>query len=87
VLGPEHPDTALSLNNLAALYHATGAYAKAEPLFERALAIREKAPGRQHPDTALSLHRAVLVCLRALPGQRDRSGSPESVSKMPLKPR
>src|SRR6516165_1129016 len=42
-LGPEHPDTAGSLNNLAALYQSTGAYAKAEPLFERALAIAEKA--------------------------------------------
>ena len=41
-LGPEHPDTATSLNNLAALYWATGAYAQAEPLYKRALAIRER---------------------------------------------
>jgi CHAT domain-containing protein/Tfp pilus assembly protein PilF len=54
--GPEHPDTAVSLNNLANLYRATGAYAKAEPLFERALAIREKARGPEHPDTAVSLN-------------------------------
>jgi hypothetical protein len=33
----------------------TGAYAKAEPLFQRALAIREKALGPEHPDTGLSL--------------------------------
>ena len=32
VLGPEHPDTATSLNNLASLYRAMGEYAKAEPL-------------------------------------------------------
>jgi tetratricopeptide (TPR) repeat protein len=44
-LGPEHLDTALSLNELALLYQATGAYANAEPLFQRALAIREKALG------------------------------------------
>ena len=51
-LGAEHPDTANSLNNLAALYWAMGDYAKAEPLFRRALAISEKALGAEHPDTA-----------------------------------
>jgi CHAT domain-containing protein/tetratricopeptide (TPR) repeat protein len=56
VRGPEHPDTALSLNNLAELYQATGAYAKAQPLLERALAIREKVLGPEHPDTATSLN-------------------------------
>jgi tetratricopeptide (TPR) repeat protein len=55
VLGPEHPETATSLNNLAGLYDATGAYAVAEPLYRRALAIREKALGPEHPDTANSL--------------------------------
>ena len=33
---------ATSLNNLAGLYDNQGQYAKAEPLFERALAIRER---------------------------------------------
>ena len=51
-LGPEHPDTATSLNNLAGLYWLMGDYAKAEPLLQRALAIREKAVGAEHPDTA-----------------------------------
>jgi CHAT domain-containing protein len=41
-LGPEHPETATTLTNLASLYHATGAYAQAEPLYERALVIQEK---------------------------------------------
>src|SRR5712692_5304313 len=45
VLGPEHPSTATSLNNLALMYQDTGAYAKAEPLHRRALAIREKVLG------------------------------------------
>ncbi|MBU7584108.1 MAG: tetratricopeptide repeat protein, partial [Nostoc sp. TH1S01] len=31
VLGQEHPDVALSLNNLAALYEAQGNYRQAEP--------------------------------------------------------
>src|SRR5262249_21409741 len=55
-LGPKHPDTAISLNNLALLHSATGAYAKAEPFYQRALAIEEKALGPEHPDTATSLN-------------------------------
>jgi len=38
-LGPEHPDVATSLNNLAELYREQGRYAQAEPLQKRALAI------------------------------------------------
>ncbi|WP_298367705.1 tetratricopeptide repeat protein [Azospirillum sp.] len=55
-LGPDHPDTALSLNNLGYLYRAQGKLADAAPLYTRALAIREKALGSDHPDTALSLN-------------------------------
>jgi tetratricopeptide (TPR) repeat protein len=55
-LGAEHPWTATSLNNLAALYKAQGEYGKAEPLYERALAITEKALGAEHPSTAVSLN-------------------------------
>ncbi len=53
--GPDHPNVATSLNNLAGLYKAQGDYAKAEPLFKRSLAIREKALGPDHPDVAVSL--------------------------------
>ena len=42
VLGPDHPDIAQSLNNLAALYNDRKQYDKAEPLYERALKIRSK---------------------------------------------
>jgi tetratricopeptide (TPR) repeat protein len=55
-LGPEHPETAQGLNNLARLYEAIGDQAKAEPLYRRTLAIREKALGPEHPDTAISLN-------------------------------
>jgi CHAT domain-containing protein len=60
-LGPEHPETAVSLNNLANLFEAMGDYAKAEPLFEHALAIREKALGPEHPDTAQSLNNLAVL--------------------------
>ncbi len=56
ILGPEHPDTALALNNLAELYRTLGDYARAEPLYRRALAIHEKVSGPEHPDTALALN-------------------------------
>ncbi len=46
---------AQSLNNLAALYHQQGRYAKAEPLYQRSLTIREKALGPEHPRVATSL--------------------------------
>jgi tetratricopeptide (TPR) repeat protein len=55
VLGPEHPDTAISLNNLANVLRAQGDLAEARPLSERALAISEKVLGPEHPDTAISL--------------------------------
>ncbi len=55
-LGPEHPDTALALNNLAVFYKTMGAYEKAEPLYRRSLAIREKVMGPEHPDTAAVLN-------------------------------
>jgi tetratricopeptide (TPR) repeat protein len=51
-LGPDHPDTAQSLNNLAALYRAQGKYVQAEPLYQRALTICEQQLGPDHPDTA-----------------------------------
>ena len=44
------------MNNLAALLYSKGDYAGAEPLYRRALAIREKALGPEHPDTAQILN-------------------------------
>jgi tetratricopeptide (TPR) repeat protein len=55
VLGPEHPDTAGSLNNLALLYKDMGEYTKAEPLLQEALRINEKNFGGGHPRTVLYL--------------------------------
>jgi len=55
-LGPNHPDVATNLNNLAEVYRVQGAYGKAEPLLVRATDIREKALGPSHPDIAQSLN-------------------------------
>ncbi len=39
--GCDHPDTALSLNNLAGLYRTMGRYEDAEPLYTRSLQIKK----------------------------------------------
>ena len=66
-LGPDHPDTAISLNNLAGLLHAQeGRYEEAEPLYRRALAIWETKLGPEHPHTVTC--RANLTALLSRPG-------------------
>ncbi|MGZ6367463.1 MAG: tetratricopeptide repeat protein, partial [Ktedonobacteraceae bacterium] len=50
-LGPDHPQVAYPLNNLANLYKDQGKYAEAEPLYQRALHIWEQALGPDHPIT------------------------------------
>ncbi|MFH1313897.1 MAG: tetratricopeptide repeat protein [Candidatus Eisenbacteria bacterium] len=44
--GPDHPNVALSLSNLAELYEAQKEYGEAEPLYKRSLAILEKEYGQ-----------------------------------------
>ena len=40
---------------MASLYYHQGKYTEAEPLYERSLAILEKALGPEHPQVAQSL--------------------------------
>ncbi len=64
---------ATSLNNLAGLYYDQGKYAEAEPLFERSLAIREKALRPDHPDVAATLQDyAALLREMGRDGEADR---------------
>ena len=60
-LGPDHPDVARSLNNLALLYQAQGRYADAEPLYKRSLDILEKALGPDHPNVAQALNNLAVL--------------------------
>ncbi|WP_095933165.1 FxSxx-COOH system tetratricopeptide repeat protein, partial [Streptomyces sp. Tue6028] len=55
VFGPDQPETALRLGNLAATFSDLGRHAEALPLEERALAVTEAALGPDHPTTALRL--------------------------------
>jgi tetratricopeptide (TPR) repeat protein len=50
------PEDATVMNNLGLSLRQAGDYAGAEPLYRRALAIREKALGSEHPDVAQSLN-------------------------------
>ncbi len=69
--GDRHPDTASSLNNLAALYESMGEYDRALPLYEASLEIRKSELGDRHPDTASSLNN--LAELYRLMGEYDRA--------------
>ena len=59
--GPDHPDVAIRLNNLAQLLQATNRPAEAEPLMRRALAIDEPSYGPDHPDVAIRLNNLALL--------------------------
>ncbi|HJX63762.1 MAG TPA: tetratricopeptide repeat protein [Polyangia bacterium] len=50
-LGPNHPEVAIRLNNLALLLRATNRLSEAKPLFRRAVGIVESSLGSDHPYT------------------------------------
>jgi eukaryotic-like serine/threonine-protein kinase len=54
--GPDHPDTLLSMNNLADSYHTLGRHAEALKLREETLALRKARLGPDHPDTLVSMN-------------------------------
>jgi hypothetical protein len=59
--GPDHPDTARSLNHLAGVLADQGDLETARTLTKRALAIREAHLGPDHPDTAQSREQLAAV--------------------------
>jgi tetratricopeptide (TPR) repeat protein len=54
MLGPDHPDSLASVNNLAIACQEVGRKAEAVRLHERALAGRVRVLGPEHPDTLAS---------------------------------
>jgi Tetratricopeptide repeat len=62
LLGPSHPDVAVSLHNVAMLAVGQGDNDRARELFERAVAILESSLGAKHPKTVTS-----RIQLAALP--------------------
>jgi CHAT domain-containing protein/Tfp pilus assembly protein PilF len=78
-LGPQHPDTLASINNLAELCRAQGDYSGAEAFLRRALAGYERALGPEHPDTLASVNN-----LGALYQEQGRHGEAEPFLKRAL---
>ena len=59
--GPDHPDVARDLNNLAQILQDLGQLEAARALQERALAIDEAAYGPDHPDVATRLNNLAQI--------------------------
>jgi Tetratricopeptide repeat len=70
MLGPNHYYTATSAHGVALLLQAEGRLEAAPPLFERALAIRERVLGPDHPDTV-----ATRRALAELAAEGDGAGT------------
>ena len=65
LLGPEHPDTLTSVNDLGVLLTiCADDYEGAERLFQRALEGRENAHGPEHPNTLESIHNLADLLLQ-----------------------
>ena len=60
-LGPDHIDTATSLNDLAGLYKFTGRYSDAELLYKRSLKIYERQLGSKHTFIAIGLNNLAAI--------------------------
>jgi hypothetical protein len=67
--GPDHPDVAIDLSDLAGLLKDTNRLAQAEPLMRRALAIDEKSLGPDHPRTK-AVRRNYEVLLKEIEAAR-----------------
>jgi tetratricopeptide (TPR) repeat protein len=65
-LGPDHPDTLLSMNNLAKSYDELGRHAEAAELFEKTLALEQATLGSEHINT--------LRCMANLAGSYNELG-------------
>src|SRR6185503_6130280 len=55
VLGPEHPDTINSMNNLEVCLIYLGRYPEAEKLGRETLDLRRRVLGQEHPQTLNSM--------------------------------
>ena len=61
---PENPmEAATILNNLAAVYRAQAAWAKAEPLYDQSVKILEDNVGPEHPSVSGPAHRTRSAAL------------------------
>ena len=71
ILGPEHPATLYSMNNLALLYGSQGRDNEAETLFTQALEIQKRILGPEHPKTLNTMFGLASVYVQL--GRRDEA--------------
>lgn len=64
-VGPDHPDVAAALCNLAQVVNATKGLTESEPLMRKALDIDEHRLGPDHPNVARDLHNLSLFLIAA----------------------
>ena len=57
----EHPDTLLSMNNLAATYDSLGRATEAVKVCEECFEIRKRVLGLEHPDTLHSMNNLASI--------------------------
>lgn len=69
--GPDSPEVADTLNNIAVQYWQQGEHADAEPLIRRAIEIDEKALGPEHPSVATGL--GVLAVIQLAQGKHTQA--------------
>jgi tetratricopeptide (TPR) repeat protein len=79
VLGPDHPSTSQSLDDLGIVLGQHGELDSSRTLLERGLAVRERVLGPEHPATAQSLHN-----LATLLGQQGELGSARALQERSL---
>jgi tetratricopeptide (TPR) repeat protein len=61
LLRRDHPDTLVTINNIALLYNSQGEYRKALEWYGRALAGFERSLRRDHPDILSTVNNIALV--------------------------
>jgi serine/threonine protein kinase len=64
-LGPDDPNTLISMNNLASAYLQAGHLDKAVPLFEQTLVRQREKLGSDHPDTLVTMNNLASAYLQA----------------------
>jgi len=61
VLGPEHPDTLVSIHNLASTFRDQGWWKEAEELQAPVLEAWKRILGPEHPHTLAGMHNLALT--------------------------
>ncbi|PKY04627.1 putative kinesin, partial [Aspergillus campestris IBT 28561] len=64
ILGPEHPNALLSMDNLASLYITQGNWTAAKQLLMQVIQIKKQVLGSEHPSTLLGMDNLASLYMR-----------------------